>query len=28
MPDGMPVADICRKAAISQATFFQLEEQV
>ena len=26
--DGVPVADICRKAGISPATSFQLEEEV
>jgi len=26
--DGVPVADICRKAGISQATYFKLEEKV
>ena len=26
--EGVPVADICRKAGISQATYFQLEEEV
>ena len=26
--DGTSVAEICRKAGISQATYFQLEEEV
>lgn len=26
--DDIPVAEICRKAGISQATYFQLEEEV
>ena len=26
--DGIPVADICRKAGISQAIYFKLEEEV
>jgi len=26
--DGMPVADVCRKAGISQATLLQLEEEI
>ena len=26
--DGMPVADICRKAGISQATYFNWKKQV
>ena len=26
--DGVPVADICRTAGISRATYFKLEEEV
>ena len=26
--DGMPVADVCRKAGISQATYFNWEEEI